>query len=36
MRNNAGTSMISKSQEETEVCLRLEEWCLEAGVKRLS
>jgi hypothetical protein len=29
---NAGTSMISKSQEETEVSWRLEEWCLEASV----
>jgi RHS repeat-associated protein len=28
-----GTSMISKSQEETEVSLRLEEWALEAGME---
>ena len=35
-RGNAGTSMISKSQEETEVSLRLEEWALEAGVERLN
>ncbi len=33
---NLGTSMISKSQEETEVSWRLEEWALEAGVERLS
>jgi hypothetical protein len=33
---NAGTSMISKSQEETEVSWRLDEWCLEASVLRLS
>ena len=32
----SGTSMISKSQEETEVSWRLEEWALEAGVERLS
>ncbi len=31
-----GTSMISKSQEETEVSVRLEEWGLEAGVGRIS
>ncbi len=30
--NNTGTSMISKSQEETEVSLHLEEWGLEAVV----
>jgi len=28
--------MISKSQEETEVSWRLEEWALEAGVSRIS
>ena len=33
---NMGTSMISKSQEETEVSLHLEEWGLEAKVVRLS
>jgi hypothetical protein len=31
-----GTSMISKSQEETEVSGRLEEKTLEAGVERIS
>ncbi len=35
-KGNAGTSMISKSQEETEVSVRLEEWGLEAGVGRIS
>ncbi len=34
--DKSGTSMISKSQEETEVSWRLEEWALEAGVERLS
>jgi hypothetical protein len=33
---NLGTSMISKSQEETEVSLHLEDWGLEAKVVRLS
>jgi hypothetical protein len=33
---NVGTSMISKSQEETEVSWRLEEKALEAGIRRLS
>jgi len=33
---NSGTSMISKSQEETEVSLHLEDWGLEAKVVRLS
>ncbi len=33
---NPGTSMISKSQAETEVSVRLEEWGLEAGVGRIS
>jgi len=32
---NAGTSMISKSQEETEVSWHLEEKALEAGMLRL-
>ena len=31
-----GTSMISKSQEETEISWRLEEWALEAGEGRIS
>jgi hypothetical protein len=31
---NAGTSMISKSQEETEVSERLEEKALEADMRR--
>ena len=31
-----GTSMISKSQEETEVSWHLEEWGLEASEMRLS
>src|SRR4029077_4250024 len=34
--NKLGTSMISKSQEETEVSLRLEDRDLEAGVERMS
>ena len=33
---NSLTSMISKSQEETEVSWRLEEWALEAEMGRLS
>jgi signal transduction histidine kinase len=33
---NLGTSMISKSQEETEVSVRLEEQALEAKIRRLS
>jgi hypothetical protein len=33
---NAGTSMISKSQEETEVSWRLKDWGLEAGVEQSS
>jgi hypothetical protein len=32
---NLGTSMISKSQEETEVSWHLEEWALEAEMRRL-
>jgi hypothetical protein len=32
---NLGTSMISKSQEETEVSERLEEKALEAEMRRL-
>jgi hypothetical protein len=32
---NRVTSMISKSQEETEVSWHLEEWALEAEMRRL-
>jgi len=35
-RETRETSMISKSQEETEVSLRLEEKTLEAGIRTLS
>jgi hypothetical protein len=35
LRENPGTSMISKSQEETEVSERLEEKALEAEMRRL-
>ncbi len=35
-RKNSGTSMISKSQEETEVSLHWEETVLEAWIQRLS
>ena len=36
VRENLGTSMISKSQEETEVSLNLEEQGLEARMMRSS
>jgi hypothetical protein len=36
VRENLGTSMISKSQEETEVSLHFEDRGLEAKVVRLS
>ena len=35
-KRNMGTSMISKSQEETEVSVHLEEMALEAKTRRLS